>query len=117
MQNQVSIVSNMPGSLVVRNLDAVLPLDQKGSGDSLMSSIKITIRAFANDKYEWVRNFTVGWDIKDGYWAFGNGSMITSSATEQKVYLGYDIGDTINIAGEVLTICADHNHNIKFVGA
>lgn len=117
MTSAVSIVSNLPGSLVVSNADAVLPLDREGAGDSLMSSINITIRAFANDKYEWVRNYTVGWDSKDGHWAFGNGSMVTSSKTEQKVYLGYEIGDTINIAGEVLTICAASNHNIKFAGA
>ena len=56
MTSAVSIVSNTPGSLVVSNADAVLPLDREGAGDSLMSSINITIRAFANDKYEWVRN-------------------------------------------------------------
>ena len=115
MSSPVSIVSNTAGSLVVRNSDAILPLDREGAGDSLMSSTNITIRAFANDKYQWVRNFTVGYDSEGGHWAFGNGSSITSSATEQKVYLGYDLGDTINIAGEVLTILADHNHNIKFV--
>jgi hypothetical protein len=75
----------------------------------------IVIRAFPNDKYEWLRKFHIGCDNETGVWAFGAGAMITSEKRDAEVAFGYELGDKIQIEGTYYTIEAAPNHNIKFV--
>jgi hypothetical protein len=88
---------------------------EKFDGQVRTTSKTITIKAFKGDKHEYLRDFTIGWDKDDGVWAYGNGAMITSSPTEHSISLGYELGDTIRIDGDLYTIEEAPNHNIKLV--
>ncbi len=110
----MNIVANFPAKSVFSSSHCVIPLDREGAGDSLMSSVTVTIKEFKGDRYTWLRDFTVGWDSKDGYWAFGNGATVTSHPQDKKYTAGYELGDEITIDGKVFIIREAPNHNIKF---
>jgi len=80
-------------------------------------SIALRIKAFPRDKYEYLRSFTIGFDETDGYWTYGNGSMISSERSAKEYCLGASLGDTIRVEGQDFIIKAAPNNNIKLVRA
>lgn len=114
--NTLTVVADYPANTVYSYDQFDIPLNEIKYDDAVKtSSMKITIKAFKGDKYEYVRHFTVGYDAKDGHWAFGNGSMITSEKRAKTMTAGYELGDTIKIEGKLFTIEEAANHNIKFI--
>jgi hypothetical protein len=118
--SKITVVADFPAKQVVKidDHDIGLP-NQKGDENVVCrtASAPITIRAFKGDKYEYVRDFKIGFDGKDGYWAFGSGAMLTDTPSKGKdMSLGFELGDTITIEGHKFRIEEAPNHNIKFVG-
>jgi len=108
----LEVLSDRPGLIVFGLEGHDIHLDED-KGYCRTGSVPITIRAFPRDKYEWVRNFTLGHDPESGYWAYGRAAMITAEPTARTISLGFELGDTIRIEGRTFTIEPDHNHNIK----
>lgn len=114
--SELTLVSDFPAKSVYSYAKFDIPLNvEKYDGEVKTSSTSITIKAFSGDKYEYLRDFTVGWDAEAGVWAYSNGAMLTAEKQAKKITLGYEIGDTIRIDGKLYTIEAAPNHNIKFV--
>ena len=113
---ELTLVADFPAKSVYSYGKFNIPLNvEKYDGEVKTSSTNITIKAFSGDKYEYLRDFTVGWDAEAGVWAYSNGATLTAEKREKKITLGYEIGDTIRIDGKLYTIEAAPNHNIKFV--
>ena len=113
---ELTKVANFPARTVFSWDQFNIKLDvEKYEGEVRTASKIITIKAFKGDKYEYVRDFTIGWDNDAGVWAYSNGAMITSDPTEHSISVGYELGDTISIDGDLYTIEEASNHNIKFV--
>jgi len=77
---------------------------------------EIRVRGFSK-KYsnDYLNSFTIGFSEKEGYWAYGNSTMISDSEQAKGVCFGFDLGDTIRIEGKLFTIEAAPNNNIKLV--
>jgi len=113
---ELTLVADFPAKSVYSYEKFNIPLDvEKYDGEVRTASASITIRSFAGDKYEYLRDFTVGWDAEGGVWANDNGAMLTAEKRAKKITLGYELGDTIRIEGKLYIIEAAPNHNIKFV--
>ena len=113
---ELTLVADFPAQSVYSCSQFDIPLNvEKYDGEVRTSSHNITIKAFSGDKYEYLRDFTIGWDAEGGVWAYGNGAMLTSEKRAKKITLGYELGDTIRIDGKLYTIEAAPNHNITFV--
>lgn len=111
----LTLVADFPAKVVYSYDQFNIPLDvEKFDGEVRTSSHNITIKAFSGDKYEYLRDFTIGWDNEGGVWANSNGAMVTDRHQAKQITLGYEIGDTIRIDGKLYTIEAASNHNIKF---
>ena len=112
----LTLVADFPAKSVYSYSQFNIPLNvEKFDGEVKTASTSITIKAFSGDKYEYLRDFTVGWDAEGGVWAYDNGAMLTAEKRAKKITLGYELGDTIRIDGKLYTIEAAPNHNITFV--
>jgi hypothetical protein len=115
MTDTLTVVADYPANTVYSFAGFDLPLNNvKYDGAVRTCETVLTIRNFPGDKYEYIRHFTVGFDEEGGYWAFGNGSMITSESRAKTMSMGYELGDEISIEGNKFIIEAAPNHNIKF---
>lgn len=113
---ELTLVADFPAKSVYSYNQFNIPLNvEKYDGEVKTSSETITIKAFSGDKYEYLRDFGIGCDADQGVWAYGKGAMLTSQKRSKEISLGYEIGDTISIDGNLYTIKAAPNHNIKFV--
>jgi len=113
---ELTLVADFPAKSVYSYEKFNIPLNiEKYDGEVKTASAYITIKAFSGDKHEYLRDFTVGWDAEGGVWAYSNGAMLTAAKQAKKITLGYELGDTIRIDGNLYTIEAAPNHNIKFV--
>lgn len=113
---ELTTVADFPTKAVYSYEKLNIPLDvERYDGEVKTSSITVTIKSFSGDKYEYVRDFTVGWDADSGVWAYGNGAVLSSQNRSKTFSFGYELGDTIKIDGEIYTIEAAPNHNITFV--
>jgi hypothetical protein len=108
------VLKDFPAILVLNGSVANIPLDID-KGYCRTSDVIVTIKGFPGDKHEWLRTFSVGHDEKDGYWAYGRGSMITSGPSKKDIGFGYELGGMIKIEDKEFRIEAAPNHNIKFV--
>jgi hypothetical protein len=86
------------------------------NGSCRTCPVEIRVRGFSK-KYsnDYLDSFTIGFDEKDGYWAYGNAAMLSDSKRAKGVCFGFDLGDTIKIEGKLFTIEAAPNNNIKLV--
>lgn len=78
-----------------------------------VSSHEIAIKAFAGDKYEYIRNFYIGKDAETGeLFVNAKAAVLSNSNNSTSVYFGYEIGGVINIEGKDYTIEAAPNNNL-----
>lgn len=111
--SDITVLKDYPAKQVIGgDFDVQLTNDK---GYCRTAPISITIKSFPGDKHEWLRDFTIGFDDKDGYWAYSHGSMITAEKQAKQITAGFELGDTIKIEGKAFTIEPDNNHNIKLV--
>ena len=114
-----TVVADFPAMQVFK-IDAhdIALTEQKGFDGEVCRVAKapIVIKAFKGDKYEYTRKFKIGFDGKDGYWAFDTGAMLTDTPSAKELLIGFELGDTITIEGHKFRIDPAPNSNIKFVG-
>lgn len=82
-----------------------------------LSSHEIAIKAFAGDKYEYVRNFYIGKDTETGELFINAKAAVLSDSNNTAIYFGYEIGGTINIEGKDYIIEAAPNNNLTLKAA
>jgi hypothetical protein len=75
------------------------------------------LKGFPGDRDEWLRAFSIGCDGDNAsnVWAYGNGAMITSEARAKEVRIGIELGQTIQIEGQLYKVTAAPNKNIALV--
>jgi len=111
-----NILANYPALLVlnpecVANPNFELDNDK---GYCRISSQQITLRCFPKDKYEYIRNFYFG-EADGEYFCNPVAAMITDSKKDQKITIGYNLGDVLSIDGKNFKLEAAPNSNIKLV--
>jgi hypothetical protein len=89
--------------------------DDKGYART--APVALYVRRFPNDRYDFIRAFTVGCDgdNAENVWAYGNGAMITAEARRKEIAVGCDLYDTVTIDGRQYRVHPAPNHNIQFV--
>ena len=97
---------------------AKFDLDVEGCIDGVFtSSLKITIKSFARDKYEYIRNFYFGGKVVDGVatevFCNPDDAVASSTPSDHKATFGYELDDVVTIQGEEYFLRADHNYNIR----
>lgn len=113
---ELTLVADYPAKSVYSYEKIDIPLNvEQYEGQVRTTNHTITIKAFPNDKYEYLRDFAIGWDAEGGVWAYAKASTLTATKQAKKITLGYELGDIICIDGKSYTIEAAPNHNIKFI--
>ena len=110
----MNVLANHPAKVVYEILGPVTMDNDKGYVRTL--SVPVFLKGFENDKYEYVRSFTIGVDTAtDEPFVYGNGSMLSDNPAAQSVAFGVSLGDVINVEGRDYTVQAAANSNLKLV--